>query len=504
MIASQALSKVKNLPGYLAGQTYTIDCWTSMMRHMTRARRLAFILTLMFFARSLESFAQDQRAVSSSAAADLAQDQGVNQLKPPLAATITLDQAVGSALQNNPQIKNSELSISISKDKTSVVRTNLFPHVHVQMLGAQLLTPLNFDFKKGVFGNYPATGPIPDENINVSTDMKPILFLNSYIAQPLLQIPRIRLGMQQSKLQTSIATEQHKMQRQQIANQIRRAYYKGLELTKSLDVSQATLALYRNIDQLTSQYYEEKVVLKAELIQVKQQLASAELEDLRTRNAIATQKEEINRLIGRDIRTEFAQAMVAAESSLDQDLPSAQARALTARAELRQNGFQSEQLRLDRRIKKLEYLPDVSLIVDYFSVFGTQILPSNVVVAGLFLNWEAFDWGKKRFEIRQHHKSLLQLKNSRDELERQILQEVASSFRQLNQSRQQLRVSELGRELAMEQLRVATNRYNEHASLLRDVLKAQRDVTQANYQYNQDLLAHWTARADFEKAIGNE
>jgi outer membrane protein TolC len=40
------------------------------------------------------------------------------------------------------------------------------------------------------------------------------------------------------------------------------------------------------------------------------------------------------------------------------------------------------------------------------------------------------------------------------------------------------------------------------AALLSDVLQTQATLADADYQYQQALLAYWTARADYEKAIG--
>jgi outer membrane protein TolC len=51
-------------------------------------------------------------------------------------------------------------------------------------------------------------------------------------------------------------------------------------------------------------------------------------------------------------------------------------------------------------------------------------------------------------------------------------------------------------------LRVQQARYSEQASLLKDVLQVQSAVADANHSYRQALLGYWTAREDFEKALG--
>jgi outer membrane protein len=90
------------------------------------------------------------------------------------------------------------------------------------------------------------------------------------------------------------------------------------------------------------------------------------------------------------------------------------------------------------------------------------------------------------------------------ETENRILTEVNGRFRGLQQTRQLLRVAELAQETARENLRVAENRFRVEKALLSDVLQAQASVAEADNQYQQALLAFWTAKADYEKALGED
>jgi outer membrane protein TolC len=53
-------------------------------------------------------------------------------------------------------------------------------------------------------------------------------------------------------------------------------------------------------------------------------------------------------------------------------------------------------------------------------------------------------------------------------------------------------------------VRLITERYQLQASLLKDVLQAQTALEQANDQYQQAMLSLWMAKAEFEKAIGDD
>ena len=53
-------------------------------------------------------------------------------------------------------------------------------------------------------------------------------------------------------------------------------------------------------------------------------------------------------------------------------------------------------------------------------------------------------------------------------------------------------------------VQLVTYKYRLDAVLLKDVLQAQTVLANSDYDYQKALLAFWTAKADFEKAIGED
>ena len=52
--------------------------------------------------------------------------------------------------------------------------------------------------------------------------------------------------------------------------------------------------------------------------------------------------------------------------------------------------------------------------------------------------------------------------------------------------------------------RITVAQYGAQAALLADVLQTEASLADSNNQYQQALVAFWTARADFERALGEE
>jgi outer membrane protein TolC len=160
---------------------------------------------------------------------------------------------------------------------------------------------------------------------------------------------------------------------------------------------------------------------------------------------------------------------------------------------------------VDRRIKKSEYIPDVSAAFVYLGFRNfDEIVPRNLASAGVAVNWEVFDWGRKQDELGEKQKAIEQASENLREAENHVLMEVSEKFRKLQQTRQALVVAQLAEASAREDLRVTTSKYQQTAALMSDVVQSQSSMAEADHQFQQALLGYWTARSEFEKALGQD
>ena len=105
-------------------------------------------------------------------------------------------------------------------------------------------------------------------------------------------------------------------------------------------------------------------------------------------------------------------------------------------------------------------------------------------------------------EAAERQKAMEQAKTAAQEMRSRIVLDVNTRFRKLEESKARLRVADLSVQAARERLQVTTARYAERVVLLADVLQSQAAVAAANDQYQGAVLSFWTARADFERALG--
>jgi outer membrane protein TolC len=407
------------------------------------------------------------------------------------------------ALRHNRLVNHEKLEVEKASDRVSALATRRLPGFDVSLLQYQWINPPEFRFRQGVFGTFPGLGPIPPVNATIESSRGPSAFIFARATQPITQLHRIGLGVRMGETNRNIAEARLESKRREVTNQVKRAYYAIMQTQSALEASEDMLKLYRELDRVVGEYVVQQVALEAESLDIKTRLAKEEYETLRTSNNLAAAKETLNYLMGRDIRTEFTVAPISAGSTMYEiDLSSAQSRALAERPEIREAQLKLKLAQYDYRLKKAEAIPDVSLTFGYFSAPGVSVLPQNAAGVGFTVNWEPFDWGRRKRESAEKRKTIEQAREGLREAEASILREVSDRYRKLQEARALLRVSLLDQESAREKLRVATNKYAREAALYKDVLQSQAGLAETRDRYQQALLAFWTARADFEKAIG--
>lgn len=417
---------------------------------------------------------------------------------------LTLDQAITRALEHNRVIKNEQLEVEKAEARIEIARTRRLPQFAVDLLLLQPLTPLDFRFDRGSLGQLPGGGPFPLQDTKIQSARAPHLFATVRATQPLSQLPRIKLGVRLEEVNRELAANKLDAERQQIVSQTKRSYYAVLQTESALKTLAESLKLHRELDRVVGEYVAQKIVLTADSLDIKTRLAQDEYEAIKLRHSLSAQKEQLNLLLGRDLRHDFATSAMPAQAFYEFDLAAAHEQALRRRPEIKEARLKMKQADYGRRIKRAEEWPEVSLTVGSFAPLGVAVLPRNVIAAGVAVKWEPFDWGRKKRELVMVRKTIEQADNALREAEAQVLLEVNIRFRKLEEARAWLAVTQAAQQAAREKLRVATNKFQHEAVLFKDVLQSQTAVTDANHQQQQALVAFLTARADFDKAIGEQ
>jgi outer membrane protein TolC len=419
-------------------------------------------------------------------------------------AVLTLDEAVRLAQSNNRDLKVWGLDVGKQREALGEAKTHLYPRFDTSVLAAQLLTPIDFTIKKGQLGTFSGTGPIPGSDTNLHTPARPIAIASVTATQPLTQLIRIHLSIANQRLKVDAAQLSFDERGQKLTDDVRQSYYQVLQSQIQYESQQSTVKYLEELLQLTDRRFSQQAALKADRLSVKAEVAKATYQLTTIEDKLADSKEVLNHLLGRSVQTEFSVEPVPATLPEQDELSAARATALEHRPEVKLAANRVHQAELATKSEKTHYIPDVAIQASYVSPVNINFLPQNVGSVGALLTWQPWDWGEKRHKVRQAALAEKQAGLSAEDTREQILLEVDSNFRHLREVRAHLAVTEALRDAETEKMRNQKEAYAQQSILLSDLLKQQSSLADAESQYHQAVLAYWSARADFEKSLGEE
>jgi outer membrane protein len=417
----------------------------------------------------------------------------------------TLSEAISAAEAANRRIQAAALEHEKAQRDVSVAKTRRLPVFSIIALGSQPLTQLGITLERGSLGVYPHDGPIPGQTTTLTSPLRFGWIGYASVAQPLTQQYKIGLGIELAGVAVDAASEQVRATRHSVVNEVRHLYYGIAQAESGRNTLQATVDFLKQLERETNQQVVQRVALRADQLQVKAQLVQAEYELLKMEDPIATQKEQLNRLMGRAIVTPLEVDAASIVESNPFSLSDAFAEALVSRPEIRLARIQQRQTQLEHRLAGAQRIPDVSLSIQTLrTVNFSSVFPNNVTSVGVQATWDVFDWGRKRQEIHKKEAAAAQAALEVQDTEARIMADVAHQYRRIAETRKEVELALALRASNTEALRVAGNRYAQREAVLSEVVRIQSTLAEANHRYTQALMNLATAQADFEKAIGRD
>ena len=417
---------------------------------------------------------------------------------------LSLQQAIQIALDNNRPAQITQMDITKAHWQVAQAKSKRFPEISTYFFGSGNLTSPTFTFKKGLFGKDSSGADSPSKDVHIDLAHGFTGFAMAQVAQPLSQLYKIHLAIREQELGADMATQKYQAKRQSLVADVRQAYYAVLQTEGALEAEKLTVKQYQETDRVVLNYVAERSALKSNSLDVKAKLAQSQYQMVQLRDTLTTQKEYLNNLLGRDLDTPFRTQPVPPVTPEETDLTIARQTSLKQRPEIKEAEIDVRRADYDRKLSKAQYIPDIGAAFHYLSPINTQILPENIASAGVEMKWDPFDWGGRRDEVKQKEITLRQSKYQLTETRSQVLLDVDNNFRKLSESRALVVVAGAARDAADEKLREVTDQFGKSVVLLRDLLEQQAAAANANHEYQQSLLAFWSAKANFDKALGEE
>jgi outer membrane protein len=397
-------------------------------------------------------------------------------------STVTLKGAVIEAEARNRVVQTAKLQAERFKWDILATESQRLPNIHVlSFLGYETIS-------------------------SVLVPNRPNAFFFTTAFLPLTQHYRIGLEARVARFTREIAMQRLRQEVDETRSKVKTNYYK-LVLDQSLlaDLDDSIQYL-TELEKTVGDQVKQGNSLKVEQMEVEAHLATTKYERTKTLNTYNIDCEKLNHLLGRDLKTHIKLEAIPPPDESELNVAEAEQKALAMRPEIRQADARVKQIDAERKFFMSQYIPNVSVGVVYLGLpgYNDAVLPKNSLSPGIFINWNAFDWGRKVMQSKAAAKNergaIQTAQNTRDE----VIIDLHTQINKLTESRMLIQTTRFARSTSREGLRVAMNRYKYTSAKLSDVLQAETSLSDANNKYHEALLAFWEAKAEFERAVGEE
>jgi outer membrane protein len=417
------------------------------------------------------------------------------------AANLTLEDAVRSALERNPQVRIAREKAGEARLKRWEAFSAFLPQVSaqgtfVQLDQAQQITvempnPLN------------PFGPPVEQRFSMGPDYNYMTSLR--VAQPLFTWGKIYHAYCSADAGVAIADADYARVREEVAASITQLYYLVVLNRELAAIAQEAADVTAEHLQSTRLMYNEGKVSAYDVSRVEVQYNNARTGLMKARNAYALAREQFYTAVNApDDGADFVTPL--RSEPVTTDIPALIAEALRRRPDLIAMGHTRRTLQYARRSLLTANLPSFTGAYSYNyqnPIFGREEWGGTWNVS-LVVSWDLFTGLRNLARIRQVASSINQLDIGREGLERAIATEVRKYCFDLANAGERIRLQEQNIALAKDNLRIANQRYALGYISSVEVRDVQLALAQAEMERVSALFEWNVARVMLEKSIGRK
>ncbi|MDQ6626397.1 MAG: TolC family protein [Verrucomicrobiota bacterium] len=419
----------------------------------------------------------------------------------------TLDQAILTALQRNPEIQRARQDIERTKGLYLELRAQVFPRIDANAAGTRT-DPELFTSKGGpvaagggVFSS--GTGRVTDA-YNVSVQATQVVFAGGRVVSQIrgadFQRDSSYFGFR-NVIDLVIAT-------------VRQQFYQILLNRALIGVQEQSVRLLESQLQDQQNRFDAGTVPRFNVLQAQVALGNQQPELISARNAFRISQLQLARTLGLDFDPQHGGlAPLEAVGTLrfePHEIPLARAIEIAKerRPFLKQQKANVLNSNAQVGVARAGFFPQINATAGYrgqSSIFSTD--PTNVstgYVFGVTGNWAIWDWGQTYGRLKQSKALLQEAKITLDDASRQVELEVQQAYSNLEQGAELVRSQEQNVGRSEEALRLASARLSAGAGTQLDVLNARVEVTRAQSISLQALYTYSVAMAEFDRVTATE
>ena len=382
--------------------------------------------------------------------------------------TLNLAKAIEIALSDNPTIKVAEEEIALKKVSHKETWQNLLPEASISGSMSHTITAPQFS--------------IGDQTVKMGKDKANTATGALNISLPLFA-PAVYRAMSMTKTDIELAVEKSRASKQDLVNQVTKAYYQLMLSQDSYDVLQKSYKLAEDNYNIVNAKYRQGAVSEFDKISAEVQMRSVKPSVISAGNAVTLSKLQLKVLMGitADLDIKIDDSLAAYEGVVfANQLDNATHEGLVNNTTMKQ--LELNRLMLQKNIKSLR----------------TNFMPT------LALGYSSLYKASNFTKLKSNRIQMRQLDQNRIDTERKLNMQITSYQDNMAASSEQVSSNKENVMQAEKAVQIAGKRYEVGKGTVLELNTSQVQLTEAELTYNQSIYDYLVAKADLDQVLGRD
>jgi outer membrane protein len=420
--------------------------------------------------------------------------------------SISLQDAISYALQNNEALRKAKLEIEGGRLKVSEVRASAMPQIDVISTLTNNLLVQQFILPAEVFGG--AAG----EFIAVKAGQTWNAMTQVQLSQQLFN-QQVFTGLKAAKSSEEFYRLSAQLSEENLIQQVATNYYQVIISREQLQVIDANIARIEQLEKTVNNQFEVGLAKKIDLDRIRVNKSNLKAQREQLQSAVVMQENLLKYYMGMPINESILLSnreisSLEQEAHLTLDQQKFNASLMTSYQLLRK---QEDLLVLQKKAYLSEYYPTLSLGGNYMyssqsnklNVYSSQALGYDVAAVSLNLRIPIFDGGARRSRVRQADIDIQKVREDIRSTTNGLNMAYENAKIQIKNSLTTIDVQRTNKQFAEEVFTSTRNNYENGLATLTDLLNAETELVTAQNSYNQALLNYKVAEIELIKSNGN-
>ncbi|WP_270439380.1 TolC family protein [Bacteroides bouchesdurhonensis] len=410
---------------------------------------------------------------------------------------LTLNKAIEIALDENPTMKVAADEIALKKVAGKEAWQNLLPE-------ASLTGTLDHTIKA-------AEMKLNNQSFKMGQDNTNTANAGLSINLPLF-VPSVYRAMSMTKTDIELAVEKSRASKQDLVNQVSKAYYQLMLAQDSYNVLQGSYKVAEDNYNVVKAKFEQGSVSEFDKISAEVQMRSIKPNLISAENAITLAKLQLRVLMGitANVDIKINDNLTNYETAVFANQLSEEHLGLDDNTTMRQMDLNMKLLEKNVKSLRTNFMPTLSMSFSYQyqSLYNPNInfLKYNWSnSSSLMFNLSIPLYRASNFtKLKSNRIQMRQLDWNRIDTERKLNMQITSYRNNMTASSEQLASNKENVMQAEKAVQIAEKRYDIGKGTVLELNSSQVSLTQAQLTYNQAIYDYLVSRADLDQVLGKE